>query len=124
MPDIFYLLATLTRGRALAVIQRVSENQGCEAWRQLCREFEPRLPARFQGLLQCIFNPDFAVDQVETIYGLETRMKEYGQQSGDTVAESNKMAVLASRLVGAHLRSHLSLSCATVDLRRDEEGGS
>ena len=54
---LFDVLALTCRGKALQVVRRVPEGFGFEAWKQLCREFEPRLPSRFQGVLQALLSP-------------------------------------------------------------------
>ena len=55
--QLFCVLALTCRGKALQVVRRVPEGFGFEAWKQLCREFEPHLPSRFQGLLQALLLP-------------------------------------------------------------------
>ena len=52
--QLYYALTLLCKGRALSIVQRVPEGGGCEAWRQMHHEFEPKLPTRFQGMLQTI----------------------------------------------------------------------
>ena len=66
--QLFYVLALTCRGKALQVVRRVPEGFGFEAWKQLCREFEPRLPSRFQGVLQALFSPTRLDDPVHTVY--------------------------------------------------------
>ena len=56
--QLFCVLALTCRGKALQVVRRVPEGFGFEAWKQLCREFEPRLPSRFQGMLQGLLSPN------------------------------------------------------------------
>ena len=73
--SLFYVFAMTCKGRALAVIQRVPEQSGFEAWRQLCTEFEPHLLARFQVVLQNILNPAPSIDMVEGIYGWEKHVE-------------------------------------------------
>ena len=65
--ELFYVLALTCRGKALQVVRRVPEGFGFEAWKQLCREFEPRLPSRFQGMLQALLSPTRMDDPVQTI---------------------------------------------------------
>ena len=63
--ELFYKLALTCRGKALQVVRRVPEGFGVEAWKQLCREFEPRLPSRFQGMLQALLAPTRVDDPVQ-----------------------------------------------------------
>ena len=69
------------------------EGFGFEAWKQLCKEFEPRLPSRFQGMLQAILSPTTTDDHVQTINQWESRVKIFEEQSGDNVAVNIKVAV-------------------------------
>ena len=66
---LFHVLALTFRGKALQVVRRVPEGFGFEAWKQLCREFEPRLPSRFQGMLQALLSPTRMDDPAQTING-------------------------------------------------------
>ena len=45
--QLFHVLALTCRGKSLQEVTRVPEGFGFEAWKQLCRESEPRLPSRF-----------------------------------------------------------------------------
>ena len=81
-----------------------------EAWKQLCREFEPRLPSRFQGMLQALLSPTRMDDPVQTIYQWESRVKVYVEQSGDGVSENIKLAVVQQNLCDGELARHLNLS--------------
>ena len=65
--QLFYVLALACRGKALQVVRRVPEGFGFETWKQLCREFEPRLPIRFHGMLQALLSPTRMDDPVQTI---------------------------------------------------------
>ena len=75
--QLFYVLALTCREKSLQVVRRVPEGFGFEAWKQLCREFEPHLPSRFQGMLQALLSPTRTDDAVQTIYQWESRVKVY-----------------------------------------------
>ena len=53
----FHVFALTCRGTSLQVVRRLPEGFGFEAWQQLCKEVEPRLLSRFQGMLQAILSP-------------------------------------------------------------------
>ena len=78
--QLFHVLALTCRGKALQVVRRVPEGFGFEAWKQLCREFEPRLLSRFRGMLQALLSPTKMKDLVQTIYQWESRVKVYAEQ--------------------------------------------
>ena len=92
--QLFYVLALTCRGKALQVVRRVPEGFGFEAWKQLCRDFEPRLPSGFQEMLQALLSPTRMDDPVQTIYQSESRVKVDEEHSGDRVSENIKIAVL------------------------------
>ena len=121
--QLFYVLALTCRGKSLQVVRRVPEGFGFEAWKQLCREFEPRLPSRFQGMLQALLSPTRTDDPVQTIYQWESRVKVYEEQSGDQVSENIKLAVLQKYLCDGELARHLNLQSgrlSTYELARKE----
>ena len=121
--QLFYVLALSCREKELQVVRRVPEGFGFEAWKQLCREFEPRLPSRFQGMLQAPLTPTRMGDPVQTTHQWESRVKVYEEQSGDGVSENIKLAVLQKYLCDGELARHLNLQSArltTYDLARKE----
>ncbi|CAK0826196.1 unnamed protein product [Prorocentrum cordatum] len=121
--QIFYALAFTCRGRALSVVQRVPGGWGIEAWRQLCIEFEPELPSRFQGMLQQLLDPVRGSDAVENIYAWGRNLKQYEEQSGDTMTDTIKLATLNSKLLEGNLRTHLNLQAGrlqTFEAARNE----
>ena len=85
--QLFYVLALTCKGKSLQVVRRVPEGFGFEAWKQLCREFEPRLPSRFQGMLQALLSPTRTDDPVQTKNQWESRVIVF-EQSGDEVPEN------------------------------------
>ena len=60
---LYAMLASLTQGRALRIVQGVKGRNGYEAWRLLVREFEPKKASRKLGLLTNILKPAFKPDQ-------------------------------------------------------------
>ena len=49
---LYALLATLTTGRSLRLVQRVPKRNGFEAWRQLAAESAPKTAGRIFAMLQ------------------------------------------------------------------------
>ena len=121
--QLFYVLALTCRGKALQVVRRVPAWFGFEAWKQLCREFEPRLPSRFQGMLQALLSPTRMDDRVQTVCQWESRVKVHEEQSGDKVSENIKLAVLQKYLCDGELAHQLNVQSArltTYSLARKE----
>ena len=54
---LYGLLVQVCAGRALALLRIVPDNNGLEAWRVMCREYEPKVAARTTAMLSAILNP-------------------------------------------------------------------
>ena len=54
--QLYCVLALTCRKRALQVVQQVPRGYGFEAWRQLCRKFEPHPLARSRGMLEVLLS--------------------------------------------------------------------
>ena len=80
--QLFYILASIRKSRALSIVETIRKGNSFEAWRQMRREFEPKLPARFQSRLRSLSQPP-KKSSVEAIYQLEGKLKTYEQQSGE-----------------------------------------
>ena len=121
--QLFFVLALFCRGKALQVVQGVPEGFGFGRWKQLCREFEPCLPSRFQGMLQALLSPTRMDDLVQTIYQRDSRVKVYEEQSGDRVSENIKLAVLQKYLCDGELALPLEAAVSTPnDVRSGSQG--
>ena len=64
---LFYVLALLLKGKALAIPQTIKETLGIEAWRQLTHEFEPKVAGRFSGMLDQLLKATPGDDVMRTI---------------------------------------------------------
>ena len=54
---LYALLATLTTGRSLRLVQRVQNRNGFEAWRQMAAENAPKTAGRRFAMLQDVLQP-------------------------------------------------------------------
>ena len=54
---LYALLATLTTGRSLRLVQRVPNRNGFEAWRQMVAENAPKTEGRRFAMLQTVLQP-------------------------------------------------------------------
>ena len=54
---LYALLATLTTGRSLRLVQRVPNRNGFEAWRQMAAENAPKTAGRRFAMLQAVLQP-------------------------------------------------------------------
>ena len=55
---LYALLATMTTGRSLRLVQRVPNRNGSEAWRQLAAESAPKTAGRRFAMLQAVLQPE------------------------------------------------------------------
>ena len=62
---LYALLATLTTGRSLRLVQRVPNRNGCEAWRQLPAENAPKTAGRRFAMLQAVLQPVMSDSQAK-----------------------------------------------------------
>ena len=53
---LYVLLATLTTGRSLRLVQRVPNRNGLEAWRQMAAENAPKTTGRRFAMLQAVLH--------------------------------------------------------------------
>ena len=54
---LYALLATLTTGRSLRLVQRVPNRNGFEAWRQMAAENAPKTASQRFAMLQAVLQP-------------------------------------------------------------------
>ena len=55
--SLYHFLLQTVDGRALQLIHLVQRGNGLEAWRVLCREYQPAVGGRFANMLRNILNP-------------------------------------------------------------------
>ena len=55
--SLYHFLVQTVDGRASQLIHLVQRGNGLEAWRVLCREYQPDVGGRFANILRSILNP-------------------------------------------------------------------
>ena len=64
-----YCVLVLTcKGKALQVVQQVPRGYGFEAWKQLCKEYEPHPPVKPQGMRQALLSSTKSAEPVQTVH--------------------------------------------------------
>ena len=86
-------MITLTCRRRVSLAVRRVFSFGFEAWKQLCREFDPWVSSQLQWMLQAPLPPTRTDSPVRTIQ----------QQSGDRTSENVELAVLKKCLCDGEL---------------------
>ena len=104
-----YIFTMFSGGGALAKVQNcVEPDNGYMIWRSFLREWEPRVRGRFRVTLQKILNTQFtATESITTqIEAWERLIRDYEQQSGSTVSDDIRAAVLGRSLRGKACSVH------------------
>ena len=109
---IYHTLVQLMDGRALAILQLTPRGNGLEAWRLLCREFQPRVGGRFATMLRAILRPDWWLNEPDFRRALavwDGQVLTYDAQSGEPLSERIKTAVIME-FAPKHVSELLALS--------------
>jgi hypothetical protein len=114
---VFAILASISTGRCLRILQSLRRRNGFEAWRLLCLEFEPKIAQRRFGLLQSIMSPNLG----QTDHDFENKFAEwkaevsgYEDYTGRELDADIKIAVLLRQAPQA-LRTHLQINSNAFD---------
>jgi len=101
MCALYHLLVSVTRGRALTIMQMVPRNNGAIGWRRLKLEYEPRSGGRLTAMLIGILKPEWdeaalkGADAWETAWKTwEKNLSLYEEQSGELLGPATKIAIL------------------------------
>ena len=105
---LYALLATLTTGRSLRLVQRVPNRNGFEAWRQLVAESAPKTAGRRFAMLQAVLQPvmsDNPAKFEETWKSWEHQVDVYENLSSSNLDDDVKIRVVLRE--AQKLRDHL-----------------
>ena len=106
---LYALLATLTAGRSLRLVQRVPNRNGFEAWRQLAAENAPKTAGRRFAMLQAVLQPGMSDNPAkfeETWKSWEHQVDIYENLSSTKLDDDVKISVVL-RECPQKLRDHL-----------------
>ena len=106
---LYALLATLTTGRSLRMVQRVRNRNGFEAWRQMAAENAPKTAGRRFAMLQAVLQngmSDKPAKFEETWKSWEHQMDIYENLSSTKLDDDVKISVVL-RECPQKLRDHL-----------------
>ena len=106
---LYALLATLTTGRSLRLVQRVPNRNGFEAWRQMAAENAPKTAGRRFAMLQAVLQPGMSDNPAkfeETWKSWEHQTDIYENLSSTKLDDDVKISVVL-RECPQKLRDHL-----------------
>ena len=104
--QLYYMLNLSTSGEAQRRLQNVPEGEGAEARKAFSEHYEPKTATRCVGMLKQIILYDFGelthlVDRIEQFRHL---VRKYGEQSGESVTDNVRQAVLQAGIKDASIR--------------------
>ena len=112
--QLYYILALSCQGRALEKLRSCPESRGLEVWRAFHQEWEPRQRARFTAMLTGLLRATFSDPLISAIEQWERTIKNYEEQSGETMPDSIKASVLTAGVANDRIREHLMLNAGRL----------
>jgi hypothetical protein len=112
--QLYYVLCLSVKDRALEKLRAAPVGNGLEVWRLFCEEWEPRQRMRFTAMLTSILRVELKDPVLPALELWERSIREYEQQSGETVSDSIKASVLCSSVANAKIREHLALNASRL----------
>lgn len=82
---------------------------GFDAWRRLCREYEPMGRAKSAGTLMEILGFGFAADTV-SFENVDQLVSRYERKTGKSIDAELKLGVVLSNLEDERVRTHLLMN--------------
>ena len=115
--QLYYMLSLSTSGEAQRRLQNVPEGEGAEAWKVFSEHYEPKTATRYVGMLRQILLYDFGeltqlIDRIEQFGHL---VRKYEEQSGESVTDNVRQAVLQAGIKDAAIRDHLALHAGRLN---------
>ena len=113
--QLYYILVMLLRDRPLDRMHDVGIGEGLEGYRQLSLEYEPKVQSRFVGLLMSILSFSFDGDIPAKISEFERKIKDYEQQSSQSITDDIKYGVLIMGVTDLQVKQHLVRNAQRLD---------
>eukprot|EP00439_Symbiodinium_sp_Y106_P005970 s13888_g1.t1 len=110
--QLYAILCSLLKGKALSIVRQIDSKRGYEALRLLFMQYQPPSKVRSLGILSAlttIKSFDHKQPVLPQLLELERAFEEYQRASGEPVQESLKSALLL-RSITASMRSHIAAS--------------
>ena len=113
--QLYYMLALLTKNRALDKVQAAGEGEGLAAWRGLQEQWEPKSRSRFTSMLLGILNGRFKGDAQNDIESWERDIRSFEKQTNFDIPDFVKAGILINGLQEEPLRRHMVLHTSRLD---------
>ena len=107
---LYFVLVMLCKGQALDLVINSGQGEGLEAWRQLCKRYEPKMRARWAGMLVNILSWNFDGDVLQRVEAFEREITMYESDSKEKVTDNIKIGILLMRLPQGSLATHMLMN--------------
>eukprot|EP00971_Amphidinium_carterae_P204805 4064705-Amphidinium_carterae.1 len=108
--QLYLMLVLSTTNRALDKVRGAPSGNGLETWRLFHAEWEPRAAQRFTAMLAAIMKTCFHEPLQSSVEAWERDIRVYEDQSGESVPDSIRMAVLVDNMKVGRVKEHLVLN--------------
>eukprot|EP00971_Amphidinium_carterae_P352084 6492417-Amphidinium_carterae.2 len=112
---LYYILIMLCKGSALTRVVNSGTAEGLQAWRALCRFYEPKTATRHASLLLEVLNFDFQGEPQERIAAFDRVVSRYELAAGEVVGSKVKVGLILKQLPEGGLKQHLVLNLERWD---------
>ena len=114
--QLYTVLAQLTEGEGLALVQGVTHGAGWEAWRVLSRRYDPHGAARRRNVMGQLLQPGAYEnkDLYAAVSRWEERARLYERRAGHPLPDDIKGAILIGMSKGS-LKEHLELNAGKLN---------
>lgn len=104
------------KGKGRTIVRARKDQHGLLAWRDLCKEFDPKTATQNLGSLGALMEYDFGElwEIGEKLLTFETAIEKYEKNADEIVTDSFKKAVLQKKSP-KELKDHVSLNADNLD---------
>ena len=113
--QVYYMLALLTKNRALDKVQAAGEGEGWAAWRGLQDQWEPKSRSRFTSMMLGILNGRYTGDAQNDIESWERDIRSFEKQTNFVIPDFVKAGILINGLQEEPLRRPMVTHTSRLD---------
>jgi hypothetical protein len=110
--ELFHMLITFVRGKALTLVLKAGEQEGLEAWRLLVHRYEPSDNASSVGKLVALLSRDFEGDLIDELTKFESQVATWEREAGELISDKLKIGVVVKGLPKGSLKEHMLLAAS------------
>ena len=107
---LYFFLVMICRESALVLVTNAGDGQGVAAWQELCKEYDPQIPAKHSGDLLALLNWDFSGDFSVAYASFRKSIRTYTEQSGELFSDNIAIGTIVRQIPAGPLKTHLLLN--------------